>query len=482
MNVLFLMADQLSVRVMSTYGNPIVKTPNMDKLAREGALFKNAYCTYPQCSPSRATIASGLMPHSHKIEHNVDDDEVIQLRSDEHLTEGMFRAKGFETYYFGFWHQGKRSNLDCYKDRIETYKDEDFKKKELPGLRIKNPKSRPLLDTILDKQKHRPEFMGINDTVEVIPEIDAAFDKFVAKNPRFPQLGFIGKSLIPPKHQPTTLLTDELIDKITTLTNPWMMTWSVTPPHDPILVPEPYYGMYPRTMDLMPFNFTADMLGHKDGSEYLLECYGEKGLLEFMGIYYGMVSYVDDQLGRILQCLKDTGKRDNTLIVFTADHGDMAGGHGSILKGVDSFFEEMVRVPLMIKFPDIIDAGTIIEEPVSQLNLMPTLLDFAEIKIPDFAQGHSMRKLLENGVPLGRPVVCERKPHRMIRIGKFKYVWYDEDYPEEFFDLEKDPGELENLFMSADYFGEALELKAMLGVSMGRTKDPLLGAFKKSLI
>jgi arylsulfatase A-like enzyme len=202
-------------------------------------------------------------------------------------------------------------------------------------------------------------------------------------------------------------------------------------------------------------------LFEKDWGREIISALGEPGMREFLRVYYGMVKLIDDQVGRILKTLDETGKADNTVVVFTADHGDMMGGHGMVWKSTRAFYEEIVRVPLIVSYPGKFKPA-VSERPVDSTDFMPTLLELAGHRAPEQVQGVSLARHLRGEKEPGKVreyTFSERvRPHPkgrrrvlpgtrgdfMIRGRGWKYIRYS-NRAEYLYNLRDDPGETVNL-------------------------------------
>jgi len=254
---------------------------------------------------------------------------------------------------------------------------------------------------------------------------------------------------------------------------PFMMTWSVNAPHDPVVIPEPYYSLVPRTDALLPSNYEAHPGRLGGTSRDFVDVVGKDVLLEHIAVYLGMVKFVDDQVGRMLATLDETGLAEDTLVLYVGDHGDMLGGHGMAYKSTPGLFEETTKVPLLVRYPDFISPGRRIEAPVSLVDLMPTLLDYADIDVPDCAQGMSLRELLTGHTEEPpHTVLCENDTARMVRSGSWKYAWYTNG-EQWLLNLADDPGETRNLADDPAHSAHLKRMRELMRGEMERTKDPL---------
>jgi len=196
--------------------------------------------------------------------------------------------------------------------------------------------------------------------------------------------------------------------------------------------------------------------------------------------YMGLVSMVDALYGRILDALDRLGLAENTLVLYTADHGDMQGAHGMADKSITGYYDEILRVPLIVRYPGRVPAGSVLGCAASSVDLMPTLLDFAGLPVPPGRHGRSLRGVLEgrerrefDAAYCERGLGSDKRWSRMIRTADAKYAWFSEGRAE-LFDLKKDPAELRNVAEESSYRALREKLRAMLIEQAERTSDPAL--------
>ena len=475
LNVLFLMTDEQHYRSLSITGNPYVTTPHMDRIAREGALFTHATCVTPYCSPSRASIVTGLYPHTHGILTNVSPRRSRQHPLDPKAfpnTENLLHARGYATRHRGKWHLGDKGKFGCYESWAYASKTprgyRDFLAKHLPASKFAG-----------DKDPGR--YLG--RPVEKIPVVRKGWRRFNdLPNSRLGYIATIGRSVIPPKLLPETQITDQVLGLLDRhAKGSFMITASWSPPHDLWVIPEPYYSLVDR--DKMRLRGTTKLppWDQRGPSKKLGDIMGPEGVREYAAIYHGMVKYIDDQLGRVLKKLDDLGLADNTLVVFTSDHGDMAGAHGCIGKSIQGFFDDLVRIPLVMRLPGRIRPGTVVKKPVSQIDYLPTILDYLGVPIPEKIHGRSMRPLIE-----GRDVAwrdhafCQRANRaRMLRTDRWKYVYAVGGGMLALYDLKSDPDEDRNLARDKAHAATLRRMHARLLEVMTADGDPLAAKLPK---
>ncbi len=465
-NLLFIMTDQQRSDALAIVGKyPFLKTPNLDKLAKEGVIFERTYTQCAVCAPARGTLFTGCSVENHGIYTNAYDKlSTIPMKTfDEILV-----ANGYYAEYHGKFH-----SPDALKKCYSQFSDiSDYK-------------------TFLTKALPVPAFVGKGERINPdfkqsyrMNPIDAFFDGNLkttdenGKPIKFVQTEYHGELLIPAKYTMTSFQANQAIEAINRAKRtgkPFSITCSFTFPHAPMLPSKPYAGMYP--VEKMPV--PASIRDNMKNNPYL-DANGRLGKPEYsdsvkirymMADYFALVTEIDAKVGEILATLKKNGLDKNTLVIFTSDHGEMLGAHGMREKNV--FLEESARIPLLIHFPKAIKAGVKVSTPVSNMNLFATILDYLEIN-GQKSDGASLRPLIE-GTKTDKFdfVVTEWNfrlndlvPNYMIVKNGWKmFIPYSATSKviDALYDLEKDPIEMTNLLGNnpekEKYSAKANELK-----------------------
>ncbi len=475
LNVLFLMTDEQHFRSLSSTGNPYIDTPNMDRIGAEGVRFDNATCVTPYCSPSRASMITGMYPHTHDILLNVSPGRNTQppLEPDAFPnTENILHEQGYATGHRGKWHLGDKGDFGCYESFSYAAKTgrayHRFLQERLPVAQFAD---------------HPSPGKYLNRPVEMLPVVEAGYHEF-NKPPKMPvaYISIIGRSLVPPELLPETQITDQVLGLIDEHADEnFMITASWSPPHDLWVMPEPYYSLVDRDKIELPGTTDLPKWDRRGASKRLGDIMGPEGIKEYAAIYHGMVKYIDDQLGRVLDKLDERGLTDNTLVIFTSDHGDMAGAHGCIGKSISSYFDDLVRIPLSMRLPGRIKPGTIVDRPVSQIDFMPTILDYLGQSVPEGIHGRSMRPLVEGrDVEWRDHAFCQRANHsRMLRTERYKYSFGPRQRMVALYDLKEDPHEDHNLADDPPHAAKVREMHARLLEVMATDGDPLQETLSK---
>lgn len=372
-NILFLICDQLNPAVLSSYGGPVA-TPHIDRIARQGVLFRNATCPTPFCSPTRASLVTGVYPHTHGVVHNVNRidypatpgpaTEQGIFASDVTYDQILHRA-GYATHQYGKWHLSG-DPLPYYPDQYGEHRDYAREMKSL-----------------FEAIRRRPRHEWMDWYGWILPvEVDRAYsDSFPANDPvrkavyadfitKFGKLGLKQDDVFDVR------VANRTIDRIRAIGDkPFSLTCSFNWPHDPNVIHSPYYdAIDPAKIDLPSTLNQREARFEKDLSRQMVASSTEIRLREFLRIYYASVKFLDEQVGRILSELDAAGQTRNTIVVFTSDHGDMTGHHGMAWKSTQAFYDEIARVPLIISWPGMIRPGKT-DAAASLVDLPATLLE-----------------------------------------------------------------------------------------------------------
>ena len=407
-NILFLMTDQHSMRVLGSYGNQIIKTPNLDKLANEGVVFKSNYSQNPICLPSRASLITGKMPSSLGIFGN---DGIL---SEKTTMATVFKAQGYEVAWLGKEHWGA-TNAEVGFGNLNAEAHEAF------------------------KEKYRP-LNNLRKNIGRLPQNASAYK--LSENEDY-----------------EALVTDHAIKFLeNNTTKTFFLGVSFKKPHFPFMCHQKYFDLYKDIVD-MP-EVTPDMIEalsineKKTIEKYKLDEMSSAEIKHARAMYYGMVTYIDEQFGRVLEKLNELGLRENTIIVYTSYHGEMAGEHGLWYK--NSFLEASVAAPLIFSYPKTLPVNKKINASSMLLDIFPTLCDLSDIGQPNDLEGKSLLPLMsgiENADNSDRVAYSEMYRSStgiMVRKGKWKYIRYNSE-KEYLYDIDTDPREINNLINSTQH-------------------------------
>jgi len=438
-NILFIFTDQQTMNTMSSLGNPYVKTPNMDRLAAEGVMFLNSYCTSPVCGPARSSMITGCMPH--ETGRNINDNTSIPNPDLPNMGE-LFREAGYDTKWAGKWHMPE--SYPIKKHVHQTF--------EVPGF-----------DMIPFYEYDNPSAIWMYGRDTDAPLADATID-FLNSEQEQPFL------LCVSLHNPHDICF--IVDK-------WeeFGTFIDGIPAESLPPLPDNHEVIPDEPDIIKICRTKTIY---NGAPRIAKDFDELRWRNYMYNYYRLTEMVDTEIGRILDALDENGLTDNTLIVFTSDHGDGNGSHKWVQK-VNSY-EESTAVPFIVSWRGKTPAGkTDDKHIVSGIDILPTLCDYAGIEIPSRITGSSVRPIIEDPEAEWRKfAVTEIQPFnrlpdikvRSIRTLQYKYSLFSHgEKNEQLFDMINDPGEMIDLADNPDYLAVKEDHKKMLELWMTETND-----------
>ena len=477
-NLLFLMTDQHHAAAMGCAGSSVVKTPNLDRLAAGGTRFVNSFCVVPYCSPTRMALVTGRYPSSFGLGRNIDQpDDPLRLREPCETYLHRLVDRGYHCHQLGKWHLGDPRELNCFPNAPND--DESLR-------RLAKQRRTEAGNSRFDSGPRPGETERIGD-VWLREEAAEAHRRWLPeKSPTGQDVGVIGRSKLRPEFHTEAILAEHCIELMKRHRNePFALVYSVSPPHAPCVAPAPFYDMYDPARLVLPATWSQ----HRDDwsktlSGRLAETYGEEGVREWVRCYYAQVSMMDWCFGRILNALDELGLADRTLVVFTSDHGTLLGQHGMIDKAVEAFYDDLMRVPLIMRLPGKIPAGKTCPARATSVDVAPTILDYLAVSPLTNGHGHSLQPLLEGKADDDRPVFGERgrldRPHaaRMIRTRRWKLNLLARGQVE-LYDLQQDPDELHNLAHDPVQASRIRELSSQLFEHMRAVGDQGLSQFTK---
>ena len=469
LNLLVLMTDQHHAQWLGCAGHPMVKTPNLDRLAKGGMRFSQSFVPVPFCSPTRLAIETGLYPSSLGLGRNIDDkkDDPLRLREPQRVYQHALAEQGYACHQLGKWHLGAPSELTCFKD------DDDQALHLLMKERLAAAGA-----SVFDDGPRPGETEKIGE-VWLRKEMSEAHARWRAEKGTPKQdVGVIGRSSRKPEFQYESVLADHCISLLKRhQSEPFAITYSVSPPHAPWIAPSPYYDRYdPAQMSLPETWKTCPPAWANSASARMGRIYGEAGLREYLRCYAAQVTMMDDCIGRILDALDELKLADKTLVVFTSDHGNMLGQHGMMDKTLGTFYDDLMRVPLLMRLPGVIPEGTVSEAMVSAVDLPPTFLDYLGAAPLAKAHGRSLRGVAEGRDKGSETVFGERNEpkskavSRMVRTRGWKLCLLPRGDCE-LYDLARDPDETRNVYGEPANAAVVKTLKERLHKHMAEVGD-----------
>jgi uncharacterized sulfatase len=435
LNVLFIAVDDMN-NDLGCFGHPLVKSPSIDRLAERGVRFARAYCQFPLCSPSRSSLLTGLRPDSTRVfdlqyHFRQDLPDVVTLPQ-LFASNGYYVARVGKMYHYGNPGDIGTNGLDDRASWMERF----------------NPAGRDKTTLELDIINYTPK-RGLGSAMAFLAD----------------------KTGTDPEHtdgkvaDETIRLLEQHKDK------PFFIAAGFYKPHTPWITPKKYFDMYPMEPISLP------KITPQTPDDYPALALASTRPWPYFGItpdqareckraYYAAISFVDAQIGRVLDAVDRLGLADNTIIVFWSDHGYHLGEHGLWFK--QSCFEESARVPLIISVPGRKSAGQASSRPVELVDLYPTLADLANLAPPKHLEGFSLRPLIEDpkaqwNHPAFTQVQRGADPGHSVRTERWRYTeWAFGKKGQELYDHQNDPQELHNLAGDAKYADVVVQMKALL--------------------
>ena len=456
-NVFIFIADQLRYDACGCFGSRVCRTPNLDRLAASGVVFTNAFTTSPVCSPARASVMTGLYPHQHNILVNV---QPITIHARDSIADDipslgkMFSHAGYELAHLGKWHLGSEDSIAR----------QGFNKNVTPDSLVASWGSaavgkRKFLEVDYIRYCISPNYVlsAITDQEEDETSV----------------------------YQQASIAIQWLTDWSKKCEKPFLFLYSEPGPHPPYVIPKKYAGLY-NPDDIAKSPSYIDNLSGKPWAQHLQSRYTgawEKDWPTWqraIARYYGYVTLIDEQLGRILNAIDKLAVRDNTLILFVVDHGDILGEHRLFDKG-HFMYDCQIRVPLVMSYPGTFPSKTCCSVQTSIVDLLPTLAEAIGQAPPGKIEGRSLFSCARSRVPANWPDSVFVEYHgnglsgyymRCVRTNQYKYVYQPCD-ADELYDLRNDPFELNNLVLDKRFRDLLLEMKRRLMGWMEKTEDPL---------
>jgi arylsulfatase A-like enzyme len=399
-NVLIITTDQQRVDAMSAAGNRWAKTPAMDSLVANGVSFMKSYCPYPLCSPSRGALHTSRTPHELLVDHNS-----MHLKESIPVSGQVFREAGYDTGYAGKWHLP-----------------DPYPSDGIPGYEVLNKTSRQR------KLAHDVDEATMNSAIE-----------FLRRKREKPFL--LAASFINP-HDICLLAGAE-----------GPLTPSVWKRY------EPDGG---AQQPPLPANFDLTAGGEGLASRHRHDDWDQKLWRRYRYAYFRMMGDVDRQVGGVLDALRQSGQENNTLVIFTSDHGEGLGCHR--WTGKMNFYDDEAAVPLIVSWKGVTPGGRIDKDHLATaLDVLPTICDYAGVKAPDVVRGRSLRPVIDKPLSPGHDFVVSEMAiggggagrSFMVRTKQYKYmVFPGATKAEMLLDMEADPGEMKNLAGQADLAAE----------------------------
>ncbi|HWL54922.1 MAG TPA: sulfatase-like hydrolase/transferase [Chthoniobacteraceae bacterium] len=480
-NILWITTDRQRRNTLGCYGNPLVTTPNLDRLAAEGVVMEEAWCQSPICAPSRASFLTGRYPRTTRVNRNAQ-----RIPPDEKVISRLLADHGYVCGHAGKYHLAP--SCPGIADWCEPRTDDGY--------------------SVFDWSMHPPD-MPVSQYTAWLVEHGIEFQREPVNGSRYVQFGMDEKT------SNTAWVAQRGINFLSVsqqLERPWFFSMNINDPHSPLDPPRRFLEPYLDRLDEMPLpQYTEGELEQKPfyqkidhhgvygaGIRHLKEG-GKQGGFSAAAMsdddhrliaaaYYAMIDHIDYQAGRVVEALEATGQLENTLILFMSDHGEMLGDHGVYFQG-PYFYESMMRVPLLMRLPGKIASNIRVPAMVELVDLAPTLLDLAGVPPYEGMQGRSFRRLLEpdagrshfrdsvyfeyyRAIPSGR---YEPGGGQLtgVRTREFALSVVHGIDDGELYDLRHDPAETCNLWRDPAYLAVKAGMLKLLCDRQAETIDPL---------
>jgi len=471
-NVLLIVVDQWRGDTLPMLGHPLIKTPNIEALAKQGVTFANHFTQAVPCGPGRASLLTGLYMMNHRAVQNT-----IPLDARHTNLAIEVRKAGYDPALVGY-------TTTTPDPRETAAQDPRFK---VLGSDMEGWKPVGSWGLKMEAYFGWLESQGVKLPAN-------PWDIWLPENLESEEVGASNKpSRIPAHLSDTTWFTDRAMDYLRSVQNkPWFLHLGYYRPHPPFAAPAPYNDMYSAAECPKPIRaqtpaqesaqhpllkFYIDNITRKSffqNGQGLGSSMSEAEVLQMRATYYGLMTEIDDQLGRVFSFLKETGQWDNTLIVFTSDHGEQLGDHH--LLGKIGYFDQSYHIPMIVRDPEAtadISRGNMVQQFTETIDTMPTILDWLGQPVPRACDGESLSHFLHEGKahPKWRTEVHYEYDYRNIFYSKpedvlgthmdesslavvqdenYKYVHFPA-LPPLFFDLKNDPHQMKNVAMQPEY-------------------------------
>jgi len=450
-NILFIIADDLTATAVSSYGFKACQTPNIDKLASEGVKYTKAYCQYPVCGPSRASFMSGYYPNATTTFGYISGRE--NIGPNRKTWSQLFKDNGYYTARVSkIFHMGVPIDIETGSNGT----DDEASWTERYNSQGPEWKAEGEAELVQGNPDGKIERKGGN----VMTIVKADGDDLVHSD---------GKT------------AEKACELIRNHKNEaFFIAVGFVRPHVPFVAPKKYFDPYPFYDIKMPEDIDGDWDDiPKRGINYVTSINGQMSPdqeKKAVAAYYASVSYMDAQVGKVMNTLKEEGLEDNTIVIFTSDHGFHLGEHKFWMKV--SLHEESVRVPLIIKVPG--KKAAVCNSLVELLDMYPTISELAGLKTSKHIQGKSLVKTLDNPELKVRETVfsvSQGGKSFLLRTEKWAFIQYDEDAKSgiELYDMEKDPNQFTNLANKSEYTDIVSEFQKKLKKKLLQVRNNDLG-------
>jgi arylsulfatase A-like enzyme len=463
MNILLIHSDQHRYDCLGSSGNPAIKTPALDALAASGARFTNACSPCPVCTPERACLLTGQQTVVHRSICIPNGTEVPRrFVQTAPLFSELLHEAGYRTGYSGKWHIGEDAATDTSPVPTECGFDEYFPEGAYHDWRARQG-LQPMYWNLKPMAENTGEFFCGGTDPEALPEQS--------------RVHYTAGHAI------------DLLRRYAADGKPFFIRWDPSEPHIPNWMPEPYAGMY-QPEEIPKWGSFDDPLENKPWIQrqqrrtWKLDQWSWTEWSKCAALYYGHVSLLDNAVSRVLGALDELGLAENTLVIYTTDHGDMCGSHGMMDKHY-CMYDDILHVPLLVRWPGVTRPGQSVDAPVCHaLDLAATFAELSGQPVPSGYQGFSLRRAIRDASdwPRRHTVATYHGSQfglyssRSLRTDRWKYIWNLTDV-DELYDLRADPWETRNLVAEDEHIRILAELRGTLAEELEQLGDPLMNLF-----
>jgi len=455
-NILLFLPDATAAHVVRPGSDCL--TPNIDRVAARGLRFDRAHTVLPTCSPARASLMTGMLPHNHgvlQVEHCVDDDQSVLRAQYPHWAQQL-SAGGYRTGYFGKWHIERTNRVEDFGWQVNGC-DEGAAFRGVGA-------GKEGAETLLNEQ---------------------SFAKYTTGPDGYNTVMHYGVTDTPTSERRFARITDKALDFLAEAAqdSPWACCVSFSAPNTPLIAGRTAFEQYDVDAITLPENLHDELAGSPGlyrREKRVFADLTERQWRELRAVYYALVTEVDQQLGRLLDQLEETGQLDNTIVIMASDHGRYVGAHGFDNHNFAAF-EEAYNIPLVIAGPGVAQ-GQVTNALVGLHDLCPTIIELAGAQPLAISDARSFVPLLAD--PTGQEADYDTGfaefhgtrfvlTQRVLWHGPWKFVFngFDED---ELYNLNEDPGELRNLAGDPAYAARVRELMALVWGYINRSNDRAL--------
>ncbi|MHC4540987.1 MAG: sulfatase, partial [Planctomycetota bacterium] len=450
-DVIFIAIEDIAP-LMGCYGHPVVKTPNIDALARRGVVFKRAYCQVAVCNPSRASVSTGLRPETTGVFNNSIDWRRRIPQGMRTLPE-FFRDNGYETVICGKIHHHQRYFNDATEQAQQR---EDHMWAKTLRARSRGPRKKALAPAAA-----RPAWLKEDD--------------YIARSLRW------GPTGLADAEQRDGAIAAAVAEELKAERDrPLFMAVGLHAPHYELRAPDEYFELYPpekMTLAKNPEDDLADV-PHEYSSFNTTDdrWLNDSEKRQVLAAYYACISYIDACVGVIMNALKQSGRQDNTIVCLWGDHGMHLGEH--LLWRKYTLFENAARVPFVMAAPGVAKAGAACNRLVELIDMYPTLADLCGLGVPEGLEGISAKPLLRDPQRPWKKAAFTSQSARnhSLRTERWRYTEWGGPENAELYDHQRDPGEFNNLAKNPRHSATVAELRQLLKERWKAALPPARGA------